>query len=231
MSYILEALRKMERQARRDSQTESWVDDLSAPSDEENTEDKKTSKLLVAVSILFGASGILTGLLFYEGNQAVEKNQNPIIQSGHILDSPKSAPPEASRNLNKMPESVSPTQVKGVTLSELRLRLPVKDEIKNKETDKEKLSVIEVERGKSGPKALPLLPKSKTVIDLTYSYRLTSTGEMNHRKYATIERNDYYIGDEFRGMIITDIHKDRVHLKGKERGQPYVIIFRYKKGP
>jgi len=225
MSYILEALRKMERQTRRDSQPESWVDDLSAPSDEEKIGDKRTSKLLVAVSIFFGASGIITGLLFYEGNQAVEKNQNPIIQSKPVLDSPKSAPPEASRNLNKKPESVPPPWAKGVTLSEIRTKLTVKD----KGANKEKLGLIDIEKSKSVPTAVPKLPRHRTEIDLTNSYRLTSTGEMNNRKYATIERNDYYIGDEFRGMIITDINKDRVRLKGKESGQPYVIIFRYKR--
>jgi len=225
MSYILEALRKMERQTRKDSQPESWVDDLSMESEEEKTVVRGPNRLLVAISIFFGASGILTGLLFYEGNQVKEKNQNPIIQSKAVLDSPKSAPPTASRNLNKVPESVPPPQTKGVTLAEIRSRVTVKE----KGANKEKLEIINLEKSKSVPTALPKSLKHKTLIDLTNSYRLTSTGAMNNRKYATIERHDYYIGDEFLDMVITDIKKDRVHLKGKENGQPYVIIFRYKR--
>lgn len=227
MSYILEALRKMERQTRRDSEPESWVDDLSMESEEEKTVVRGPNRLLVAISIFFGASGILTGLLFYEGKQAVEEKQNPIIQSKTVLDSPKSAPPTASRDLNKVPESVPPPQAKGGTLSEIRTTLTVKD----KRARKEKLGLIDLEKSKSVPTAVPKLPKHKTAIDLTNNYRLTSTGAMNNRKYATIERHDYYIGDEFMDMVITDIKKDQVHLKGKENGQPYVIIFRYKKKP
>lgn len=225
MSYILEALRKMERQTRKDSQPESWVDDLSVESEEERAVFRGPNRLLVVVSIFFGASGILTGLLFYEGKQGMEKNQNSIIQTKPALDNPKSAPPKASRDLNKIPESVPPPQAKGVTLSEIRTRLTVEE----KEANKEKLELIDLEKGTPVPKALHKLPKHKTAIDLTNSYRLTSTGAMNNRKYATIERHDYYIGDEFMDMVIKDIKKDRVHLKGKENDQTYVIIFRYKR--
>ncbi|MBW1887935.1 MAG: hypothetical protein JRI52_06240 [Deltaproteobacteria bacterium] len=225
MSYILEALRKMERQTRKDSQPESWVDDLSMESEEEKTVVRGPNRLLVAVSIFFGASGILTGLLFYEGKQAVEEKRNPIMQSKTVLDSPKSVPPTASGDLKKVPESVPSPQAKGVTLSEIRTKLAMKD----KGANKEKLGLIDLEKSKSVPTAVSKLPKHKTVIDLTNSYRLTSTGAMNNRRYATIERHDYYIEDEFMDMVITDIKKDRVHLKGKGNGQPYVIIFRYKK--
>ena len=216
MSYILEALRKMEKQARRDSMAESsWVDDLAIPSDDEKIVGKRTSKLLVAVCIFFGTSGILTGLLFYEGNQPLEKNQPSKLQSKSVVDSPKSVPPKAPENLNKIPGYVSTAPIKGVTLSELRSKLHVED----KEANKENLRI------NSTP---PQVSKLKKVIDLTNSYKLTSTGEINNRKYATIERNNYHIGDDFKGMTITDIDKDRVRLKGKQSEQSYVIIFRYK---
>ena len=225
MSYILEALRKMERQTRKDSQSESWVDDLSVESEGERAAVRGPNRLLMAASIFFGVSGIITGLLLYEGKQAVEKNQNPIIQSKPVVNSPKSAPPKVTEYPNKVSGSVSKASVKGVTLAELNAKLSAK----SKKADKENPSAENLERGKSVPPPPPQIPKSKTMIDLTNSYRLTSTGAMNNRKYATIERKDYYIGDEFMDMVITDIKRDRVHLKGKRNDQTYVIIFRYKR--
>ncbi|MEW6667846.1 MAG: hypothetical protein AB1512_21765 [Thermodesulfobacteriota bacterium] len=51
---------------------------------------------------------------------------------------------------------------------------------------------------------------------------------MNQKKYATLDRNDYSVGDEFMGMVLTAIERDRVHLKGKADGQRYVIRFGYR---
>ena len=70
-------------------------------------------------------------------------------------------------------------------------------------------------------------PAKDRPIDLSRKYKLTSTGEVNDRKYATIERDDYFIGDKFMGMVISDIRRDRVYLRKDGSSQRYVIIFRY----
>ena len=70
--------------------------------------------------------------------------------------------------------------------------------------------------------------KPVDIIDLTDRYRLTSTGVVDKRKYATIDRQDFFKGDIFKGMLIVDIEKDRVYLMGEKSRQRYVIVFRYR---
>jgi hypothetical protein len=77
-----------------------------------------------------------------------------------------------------------------------------------------------------GVPAAPL-PQEKEIV-LTGRYRLSSTGEVNQKKYATLDRKDYSVGEEFMGMVLTAIERDRVHLKGKTDGQRYVIRFGYR---
>ena len=231
MSYILEALRKMEQHKRRDSKSESWVDELSSESELEKTDSKRQNRLIVAVSIFFGVSGIITGFLFYHGNEVQEKNRTSFVQSEHAAEGLTTPPvardtnttPSPVQNKKEPAEKAFPSSLKGVTFSEIISNLSMKEGA----ADREKPPVKKTTR--TLPSVSSLLPKQDTMIDLTGSYRLTSTGKANNRKYATIDRSDYYLGDEFKGMIITGIGKDRVHLKGKERGRRYVIIFRYKK--
>jgi hypothetical protein len=129
------------------------------------------------------------------------------------------------------------TRVQAVTLSEIKPVVAEKAGISEKEKPpspkvevpapaKEKAPSQKVEI--PAPTAPPPQARQERVIDLTDRHRLTSTGSVKERKYATIDRNDYFIGDEFKGMVVTAIEKDRVQLRGKGDGQRYVIIFRYR---
>ena len=70
--------------------------------------------------------------------------------------------------------------------------------------------------------------ESQTMVDLTNKFKLTSTGTSANGRYASIDGITYYLGDEFEGMILTNIQRDRVFLKEKKGWQQYKIVFRYK---
>jgi hypothetical protein len=237
MSYILDALRKMERQKRRDSGTESWVDQLTGESDEEKSEAKGQGRLIVGVSIFFGVTGIIAALLFYFDTPVLEKEGSQAVQTGPVqakteraqqVSSDLATTAPASPRMEGLPKDQGPSPlkteagVKALTLSEIQSALAGKTE--GAENEKSL-------GAKSDPPlttSLPSHPKQTGVIDLTARYRLTSTGNANDRRVATIDGKDVYTGDEFAGMVITEIERDRVHLKRKGDGQRYLIIFRYK---
>jgi len=66
-------------------------------------------------------------------------------------------------------------------------------------------------------------PGPKGVIDLTWDYRLTSTG-FDRAKFARIDRKNYYVGDIFEGMRVVRIQKDQVDLESGP--QKFFIRFR-----
>ena len=274
MSYILEALRKMERQRRSEFGEDSWVKDLSAFPEEERTRHRNPRFIVIVASLVFGICGLLTGVLLYHGNDASRKAdsaparheqgiqhrtvENQTVQTRVDTPSIPTSPAPTSSAAGSPPQGHQ-----GVTLSAVRASLPASAPEAGKETlmrSREPLPPIlpddvggaeGVEAGGSARKRLPeegedamkgatvlksdaplSIPASEgtsgdRVIDLTQKYRLTSTGEVNARKYATIERNDYFIGDTFMGMTVSGIYKDRVYLRGRDPSQQYVIIFRY----
>lgn len=222
MSYILEALRKMERQRRRDAGEETWADTLTAGPEEEVAKAGGPGRWLVAASVFFGLAGIVAGFFLYHGTQAPETDPIPAarVERAPAASAPagKPADPAEKTALPAKPEA----GVQPLTLSELKATAPGKDE-----------PLVERKSGPPGPQ-VPAevssadLPRLDRVIDLTARHRLSSTGEIGGRKFATLDREDYFVGDRFMGMLITDIQQDRVHLKAKGDGQRYVIIFRYR---
>jgi len=213
MSYILEALRKMERQKRKESRSDSLMDDITVDFEEEKEGWKNPGLLLIVASIFFGISGVVLGLLFYQGEEALEKDFSAAMESTSTIE--KAEEPSShsvkgtivkSQSIQKetsLPKDETPAPIKSVTLSDITSSLPRNQEKKKVEFEQDR------------------------VIDLTETYRLTSTGKAGNRRYATIDRRDYYVGDDFMGMKITDIQKDRVHLREKASGQQYVIVFPY----
>lgn len=226
MSYILEALRKMERQRRRDSEPESWIDDLSAQPDEGPGGGKAPGRMLVAVSILFGISGILAGILFYHGNlspEAVPGISEELRAAPEGLGAASKGTREAAARPVPPPGgeegAAARSPLRGVTLSEIKTELAARNDEK---------TGTETVRGQGS--VSPLLPPVKNrVIDLTDRFKLTSTGRVNDRPCATIDRRDYYVGDAIMNMVVSEIEKDRVYLRDGESGQRYVIVFRYRK--
>ena len=74
--------------------------------------------------------------------------------------------------------------------------------------------------------------EDRTLVDLTWVYKLTSIGTDAGKRYATIDRKDYSSGDTIEGTkrVITAIERREVFLSedltfGK---QPYVMRFRTK---
>jgi hypothetical protein len=239
MSYILEALRKMDKQRKLDSADGSWVESLTAEPEEEKEETHRPVRWLVAASIFFGLAGIITGFVLYSGSQIPDKEPSPTVQERKAPPQPErtaaapevSALPSASSRseeaqpLDKAPPKPRPkVETQALTVSEIKAALVAKEESQEVKKAPE-AKVVPPEPVPSAPGS-PL--RQDKVIDLTGRYRLSSTGEVNQRKYATLERNDYIVGDEFMGMILTAIEKDRVHLKGKADGQRYVIRFGYR---
>ncbi len=152
MSYILDALKKMERQRRLDSQMESLLDNLSLEPLEEKAGGRTPSRLIVAASIFFGVSGLLAGLIFYHGNKVPVSDR---------VATAKPKPP-----LQQQPAKPAPVQ---------------KDAVSSEGTGS--LSPV----GRATPAEIkPRLELEKTVrelgkpFDLTGTYKLTSTGEMNN---------------------------------------------------
>jgi hypothetical protein len=76
--------------------------------------------------------------------------------------------------------------------------------------------------------AVPALSESQTTVDLTNRFKLSSTGTSAKGGYASIDGGTYYLGDEFEGMMIMEIRRDRVFLKEKNGWQQFKIVFRYK---
>jgi len=274
VSYILEALRKMERQRRHESEPESWVEDVSAESDEERIRGKSPGLMIIAVSIFFGICGVVTGILLYQGNDVPRPSEKVAAQTKPL---PQSTAPSSvgqdDRNGGRttpipLPRQGEPKKEKGslppprgVTLSAIKASQPKPSPLFGKEAAKDPAlpPILSDDVAAEKPPAVkevipkpvpnekedvmegavvlksnaPLPPKiseeplSDRAIDLTRKYRLSSTGEVHDRKYATIERNDYFIGDNFMGMVISDIQRDRVYLRKDGSSQRYVIIFRY----
>ncbi|MFC1825141.1 hypothetical protein ACFL9T_20705 [Thermodesulfobacteriota bacterium] len=233
MSYILEALKKMELQRKKDSHGESWVEALSDDQEEEKPHKSRLSRLIMSVSIFFGVGGMLTGLFLYHRIGVQKNSSNPIIQPKVVAVKPQTAQ-NKSQSLDPKPASQPrvnaplvatrrPSSEKATTLASVVTRAP------SPKKDHQREAPDETEILQPPSPAAPPLSRNAKMIDLTNRYRLSSTGEIEDRKYATIERRDYQINDEFKGMIITDIGRDRVQLKAKENGQKFVIIFRYKK--
>lgn len=65
------------------------------------------------------------------------------------------------------------------------------------------------------------------VIDLTWKFKLSGIGEDHRGRYANIDHKTYYKNNEFNGMKIFEIQKDRVELLSGS--QKFSISFRYKK--
>jgi len=299
MSYILEALRKMERQRRSESEGDSWVEDLSALPEGEHTRKRNPGFIVIVASIVFGVCGLLTGVILYHGNGNPEKADSAVVKPvGGDQTLGKQVQPEPSKTVqrktaqtqteqlqtaqakakeNSLPKDAketppapesTPSPPQGITLSALKASLPVSskapgpgiekgqgrtgeplppilsDDADGPEgADTEKTARKAVPGGEADTMSGMVTLKSDApppltqgvsegsstdrVIDLTQRYRLSSTGEVENRKYATIERNDYFIGDTFMGMTVSDIQRDRVYLRGKDPSRQYVIIFRY----
>jgi hypothetical protein len=66
-------------------------------------------------------------------------------------------------------------------------------------------------------------------VDLTWKFKLTSTGVDSKGRYAIIDRKVVYQGDGFNGMIVTEVTRDRVVLGSDE--QKVFIAFRSKTPP
>ena len=218
----------MEGQSRRELQSESWIDNISAGFEEERDKSKSPGRFLVAVSIFFGVSGIIAGLLFFHKNYIPEPLPQFVLQSNReipgnnksVVSNVKLISPK--KNLIGSARTLPPA-LKGVTIFEIKNKA-----VKKKSTPtRGKQEFIKKENTLTTVSSRS--QKQKKVIDLTNQYRLTSTGMTNSKKYVTIGGNDYYINEEFMEMTITDIGKDRVYLKGKGDGNRYVIIFRYRK--
>ena len=274
MSYILEALRKMERQRRHESEPESWVEDVSAEPEEGRTGRKSPGLIIIAVSIFFGICGVLTGMLLYQGDDVPGPGEKVAAQTKPLPQPPKIAttsidqddgngdrtkPSQSSREPKK---EKGPAPIpKGVTLSAIKASQPTPSPPPKREAEKapslppilsddvggkqeinaqkdvqdplpeKKKGVMEgavlLKSGSPLPEKINEEPAKDRAIDLSRKYKLTSTGEVNDRKYATIERDDYFIGDNFMGMVISDIQRDRVYLSKDGSSQKYVIIFRY----
>lgn len=229
MSYILEALRKMERQKRRDRQGESWIDVISVEPEQTRRKGKNPGRFLVGISVLFGVAGILAGLMFHNGHEAAEGDAVTLISAGSAGNGSESAVKgtgrvedgtTGARTPDGFATKLGPNSSRGVTLSEIRSRYGIR------ENGGEPIRVAP--KGTPDDSSISFRPEgAKGVIDLTHRCRLTSTGEANQKKYATIDKQDYHIGDEFKGLVITGIEKDRVHLSEKKGDRQYVIIFRY----
>jgi hypothetical protein len=273
VSYILEALRKMERQRRHESDTESWVEDVSAEPEEERDGRKGPGFIIIGVSIFFGICGVLTGVLLYQGDSASDQGGKVTVNTAPSATSEKAKPTPGNRK-EKAEVNGQPTPLprheegkkgqqakpKGVTLSAIKEAQPpptlpakvakgqptlppvipedapqkraidtVKDAQIPKPEKKEDVmaGTVLIKPEVPPPEKKQEDPAERPSIDLTRQYKLTSTGEVNDRKYATIESNDYFIGDAFMGMTVSDIQRDRVYLKKEGSSRRYVIIFRY----
>ncbi len=237
MSYILDALKKMERQRRLDSQMESLLDNISLEPLEEKAGGRTPSRLIVAASIFFGVSGLLAGLIFYHGNKVPVSDRVATAKPKPPLQQQPAKPAPVQKDAVSSEGTGSLSPVGRVTPAEIKPRPEPEEAVKEQGEQTAIKPEFEQEKAVKEPdepaEVKPRLELEKTVrelgkpFDLTGTYKLTSTGEMNNRKYATIERQDYHIGDLFKDMIITDIRNDRVFLKGKKPGQHYVIVFRY----
>ena len=272
MSYILEALRKMERHRRHESEPESWVEDVSAEPEEGRTGRKSPGLIIIVVSIFFGICGVLTGMLLYQGDDVPRPGEKIAAQTKPFPQPLKTAPQAAGqdeRNSDKTAPLPLPRESqkgllptpRGVTLSaikdsqptptpppkreaakdpalppilsddvggrqEINAQKDVQDPLPEKKEDVMEGAVLLKSDAPLPEKAFEEPAKDRP-IDLSRKYKLTSTGEVNDRKYATIERDDYFIGDNFGGMVISDIQRDRVYLSKDGSSQRYVIIFRY----
>ena len=270
MSYILEALRKMERHRRHESEPESWVEDVSAEPEEGRTGRKSPGLIIIVVSIFFGICGVLTGMLLYQGDDVPGPGEKIAAQTKPSSQSTApSSIDQDDRNggrttpipLPREPEKGSLPPPRGVTLSAIKDAQPtpsppakreaakdpalppvLSDDVSGKQEinaqkdvqdplPEKKEGVMEgavlLKSDSPLPEKINEEPAKDRAIDLSRKYKLTSTGEVNDRKYATIERDDYFIGDNFVGMVISDIQRDRVYLRKDGSSQRYVIIFRY----
>jgi hypothetical protein len=261
VSYILEALRKMERQRRHESGSESWVEDVSSEPEEERSRRSRAGLVIITVSIFFGICGVLAGILLYQESDAptpkVTAQSRPRPQRAGPIPTDSSPQPDTQQAGAALP------QPKGVTLSAIREVQPAPPRpaaVREMEKDAALPPILSDDAGgirdMDIPKAVQdTVPKDKEGameggavllksdaqlpekrqeepaggrdIDLTRMYRLTSTGEVDDRKYATIESKDYFVGDHFMGMVVSDIRRDRVYLSKEGSSQRYVIIFRY----
>jgi hypothetical protein len=100
------------------------------------------------------------------------------------------------------------------------------------DTGEERTGAPQVLRTLRSAVAEPGHPQSSPdggLIDLTDTYKLTSTGMVEDRAYATIDRQTYHTGDCLSGMVITAIKSDRVYLEERRDGRRFIIVFPYKK--
>lgn len=260
MSYILEALKKMEAQRKGDNLPESWVDNLTVTPPKEKAGIINGSRLIVAVSILFGVCGISIGLLLFYTGQAPNKSlpvANPVVPQSTKKTIRADTPPSPVISPKYQTATTSETSSKDMALSTSGLLIPERPlkkdggagklpamtksfdnirQLSEKEISNDNKKHGGIKKAAAVSTDLPVTSRPSPpelinleLIDLTNQYKLSSTGDTNGRKYATIEKNSYHIGDAFNGMIITGIKKDRVNLKGENDVRNYVIIFRYKK--
>jgi hypothetical protein len=213
MSYILEALRKMEKQRRQDRGEASWVETLTAKPEEEKGEIRGPVRRLVAASVFFGLAGIVAGSVLYFGSQGSEREPLPAVQ-----ERGPAAPPRT------VPQAAPPPQAVQAPAREAAAPKP-RPKPETRALTVSEIKAARIAREESGEGKPESASRQEKVIDLTGRYRLSAIGEVNHKKYATLDRNDYSVGDEFTGMVLTAIEQDRVHLKGKADGQKYVIRF------
>lgn len=255
MSYILDALGKMEKQKARDSEKESWVNDLSVDSEEDRKHHKRSSKVIVGVSIFFGICGIVGGLLLNSngGNQEriaeeVILKEKPILNTEPVMPDKRTGSTilgkdkinaekpisiaEAEKELKEKKdvatiEDQTPYQPPVIPGPKPENIHEIKATLSGRQDTKKKI-IVQNKNRQDGIVEKPAT-KMQKMIDLTGRYRLTSTGKVDGKKYATIEGNDYFIGDSFKNMVVKDIGKDRVFFAGKEGNKDYIIIFRYRK--
>ena len=227
MSYILEVLKKIEQKKRmRESQPGSWVDDLTREPVKNTITQDNRKRFIIALYILFGICGISFGLFLSQRSNVHEVTVKP--EATLKMESP---PIRAPKVENVKPEiSLKPiekkAQPKGIRLSEAEATQLHKADLKSR------VSAVSPARPKeSSGKTEAVFPQSESqaTVDLTDRFKLSSTGKTAKGRYASIEGVTYYLGDEFEGMILTNIQRDRVFLKEKNGWQRFKIVFRYKK--
>ena len=227
MSYILEVLKKTEQQKRmRESGPGSWVDDLTREPAKTASTRNTLKRFIVAFSILFIIFGISTGLYLSQRSNVHEEivKQEATVKtesSSKRIPEVRNVEPEIS--LEPIEKKSPP---KGITLSEAATLQAPEADLQNRNSDTP--SIRRKDSAGKTEKVLPF-PESRKTVDLTNKFKLTSTGTSATGRYASIDGATYYLGDEFEGMILTKIQRDRVFLKEKNGWQQFKIVFRYKK--
>ena len=209
MSYILEALKKIESQKAIKKRHESFSEIIRQTLPDDQERNIFNTKYIFIVSVLFGVLGLFSCIYI-------------IIFSFNTKNNPTLTIVEDKKTIDNYKKDQGLNQTESLNNNNLKNNNNAKINIKGIN-----LSNIELKKKPLNQSFLPKKEEKNTIIDLTNDYKLTSIGEENNIKFVTIDGNTYKINEVFMNMTITKIGQDRVWLK--DNNNSFVIIFRYKK--